>query len=487
MASVPVVTEGATIVLDPILASSDGTNDILVSDLIEMLGDKYTPISSTTPKGIAIIISSFINVESGTPDSYDFGWNIINQDNEITFSVQGPPEPDINNQIYSYYFKNLKLRFTNIVHNYGKTEFQFFIWEPADNFDDGTNMYITSGDPFYNVSINRVTVKLNICIPPQIVNTSISIGNTLEISVIPRDIDLGIDINTILSYIGGNYILGSESTKGIAIYSIDNTTGVWQYCLEIPTSDDSFINIPSIPSSNVFLLSDSNNTGVRIRYVPNQFTIGQKSIHVRAWDTLYGTSGSLYDYTTVRGIASIGSQTAELVIDVLPANTTPGSISPSTVSMTTITENMRLSQAYLNGEYIKNLTGIQYTEGSLSFKGVAIYEIDNTNGVWQYSISGGDINIPWTNIPAVDSSNYLLLKYEETKIRFIPHKAYYSSELTEYKRNVTQYNYVRVMEDTDPDFKYQYKDETERIQTKLGKITTPQAIAFRRNGGPPCS
>ena len=68
-----------------------------------------------------------------------------------------------------------------------------------------------------------------------------------------------------------------------------------------------------------------------------------------------------------------------------------------------------------------------------------------------------------------------------------PHKAYDASDVTAYRRDCTQYTFVKEIEDANPGYKYQYKSHTERLQAKIGKITTPQAIAMRRNGGPPCS
>jgi hypothetical protein len=74
-----------------------------------------------------------------------------------------------------------------------------------------------------------------------------------------------------------------------------------------------------------------------------------------------------------------------------------------------------------------------------------------------------------------------------TNVVYPPHKAYDASDVTTYRRDCTQYTFVKEIEDANPGYKYQYKSHTERLQALTGKITTPQAIAFRRNGGPPCS
>ena len=66
-----------------------------------------------------------------------------------------------------------------------------------------------------------------------------------------------------------------------------------------------------------------------------------------------------------------------------------------------------------------------------------------------------------------------------------------ASEVAENNRNLTQYIYASTItaqkQVTQPNYQYQYKSQTERIQAMVGRLTNPQAIAFRRNGGANCS
>ena len=68
-----------------------------------------------------------------------------------------------------------------------------------------------------------------------------------------------------------------------------------------------------------------------------------------------------------------------------------------------------------------------------------------------------------------------------------PQAAVDASEVLRYNRDLTQYVYVSTinsqLQSTRPGYRYQYKSQTERIQTLIGKITTPQAQALRSNGG----
>ena len=64
-----------------------------------------------------------------------------------------------------------------------------------------------------------------------------------------------------------------------------------------------------------------------------------------------------------------------------------------------------------------------------------------------------------------------------------PQVAADASEVARQNRDLTQYIYVSTIQSVKPNYKYQFKSQTERIQTLIGKNTNPEAIAFRRNGG----
>ena len=58
-----------------------------------------------------------------------------------------------------------------------------------------------------------------------------------------------------------------------------------------------------------------------------------------------------------------------------------------------------------------------------------------------------------------------------------------ASEVLRNNRDLTQYVYVSTIQSERPNYKYQYKSQTERLQTLIGKISNPQASALRSNGG----
>ncbi len=58
-----------------------------------------------------------------------------------------------------------------------------------------------------------------------------------------------------------------------------------------------------------------------------------------------------------------------------------------------------------------------------------------------------------------------------------------ASEVLRNNRDLTQYVYVSTIQSARPNYTYQYKSQTERLQTLIGKISNPQAVALRSNGG----
>jgi hypothetical protein len=64
-----------------------------------------------------------------------------------------------------------------------------------------------------------------------------------------------------------------------------------------------------------------------------------------------------------------------------------------------------------------------------------------------------------------------------------PKVAVDASELSRRNNDLTNYIYVSTIQSVKPGFTYQFKSQTERIQALMGKLTTPQAVAGRSNGG----
>jgi hypothetical protein len=68
-----------------------------------------------------------------------------------------------------------------------------------------------------------------------------------------------------------------------------------------------------------------------------------------------------------------------------------------------------------------------------------------------------------------------------------PQVAGNASQVLENNRNLTQYIYTSTIQGLRPNKPYQYKSQTERLQALMGKLSNPQAVALRSNGGVACT
>jgi hypothetical protein len=67
-----------------------------------------------------------------------------------------------------------------------------------------------------------------------------------------------------------------------------------------------------------------------------------------------------------------------------------------------------------------------------------------------------------------------------------PNVALNASEVFRNTRDLSQFVYVSTIQGQRPNYTYQYKSQTERIQTLMGRVNNPQARAMRSNGGVGC-
>jgi hypothetical protein len=67
-----------------------------------------------------------------------------------------------------------------------------------------------------------------------------------------------------------------------------------------------------------------------------------------------------------------------------------------------------------------------------------------------------------------------------------PNVALNASEVFRNTRDLSQFVYVSTIQGQRPNYTYQYKSQTERLQTLMGRVNNPQARAMRNNGGVGC-
>lgn len=108
------------------------------------------------------------------------------------------------------------------------------------------------------------------------------------------------------------------SQEGIAVTSVDNSNGDWQYSTNGGGAWSSF---GSVTENLAVLLDDSTDT--RIRFVPNASYLGVATISFRAWDQTFGSNGqSSVDVASI-GVGqdkpfSIATEVSTVVVSEIP-------------------------------------------------------------------------------------------------------------------------------------------------------------------------
>ena len=123
-----------------------------------------------------------------------------------------------------------------------------------------------------------------------------------------------------------------------------------------------------------------------------------------------------FQYTATDGTASTPTTVSVLV------NDSPTLDNSGIPTLNAQNQDDSASTGTLISTIIANLGGTQITDPNASaLQGIAITNLDTTNGTWQYTTDG----TTWNNAPAVTATNALLLASDtNTKIRFVPNPGY---------------------------------------------------------------
>jgi len=113
-------------------------------------------------------------------------------------------------------------------------------------------------------------------------------------------------------------------------------------------------------------------------------------------------------------------------ITVTPVNDAPILDNSGAMTLTAIRENQFNNQGNLISQIIQSAGGNRITDyDAAAVEGIAIHGVNNSAGQWQYSLNNGT---SWTNIPAVNSANALLLaSNSSTRIRFVPKEGFFGT------------------------------------------------------------
>ncbi|MFO0930270.1 MAG: cadherin domain-containing protein [Gemmataceae bacterium] len=318
-------------------------------------------------------------------------------------------------------FETDKVRFLPKSGFTGSAALYFRAWDGTNGADHGAraNVMTNGGKTAYSWITKTATVwVLNNTAPtlsPGVSNlTTINEGVTLAANT--GTLVSGLTSGAITDDVGAN--------RGIAVVSVDNTNGVWQYSTN---NGVWWYDISSVRGRNVdlsaeaLLLSDVS----KVRFLPNLNYNGTASFVFRAWDRSYGTIGWDADLRQSfaiggRSAFSTGTRTATITVNAVNDAPVLAVGSPTLTQVSTMVAQP--------GDTVDSLVGTLITDpdGLAVPKGMAIIATSGVNGVWEYSINGGT---SYLAIGTVSAASALLLR-DVDLVRFRPTVSIYLGTAT---------------------------------------------------------
>lgn len=215
---------------------------------------------------------------------------------------------------------------------------------------------------------------------------------------------------TVASIVGDSITdANSSNSEGIAVYSVVNTNGQWQYSLNNGTTWTNF----GTPSSSAARLLRATDL---VRFVPNTTFTGTSSFSYRAWDQTTGSAGSTANVSTssnVGGSTAFSTAVDTAIVNVVYTNYAPVLNTSGTFTLPYVKANSTAPTSVM----VSTLLGNNVTDANAgALRGLAITAIDNTKGTWQYSTNAGT---NWYNVPTTLNNAALLLRSSDY-LRFYP-------------------------------------------------------------------
>ena len=215
---------------------------------------------------------------------------------------------------------------------------------------------------------------------------------------------------------------GAQS--GIAITSVNNALGSWQYSID---NGANWKDLSGSISSARLLSAD---TSTMVRFTPRSGVSGTMfpGISFYAWDQTSGKNGDTADLSK-RGGTTAFSNTTAFVKVVVTANHAPVVTAAATFSMPSVVSLAGKSSTLSIAELLK--TGAVGTISDVDTgakQGIAVTTVSPVGGTWQYSLDRGTT---WNGLTGSSNTAARLLAADDnTLVRFTPTVGYAGTILT---------------------------------------------------------
>ncbi|WP_148571735.1 VCBS domain-containing protein [Aliarcobacter cryaerophilus] len=193
------------------------------------------------------------------------------------------------------------------------------IFKPTANYSGDVTFKYKGSDGYLNTNESTVTIKVN----P--LNDAPVLTSDQTLQAINEDITNTDNIGqTIASIITEGTITDADGNpiEAIAITSVNNSYGTWQYSTNGGTSWTPISNTTGakVSLSSKALLLDSNSL---VRFIPNENFFGTSTFEFRAWDKSSGIVGGTTDPYALGGNSSVSAEVKIASIIINPINDIP--------------------------------------------------------------------------------------------------------------------------------------------------------------------
>ena len=216
----------------------------------------------------------------------------------------------------------------------------------------------------------------------------------------------GNTVAEIIASAGGDRITDQDagSVEGIAVTGLTSGNGTWQYSIN---GGGSWNAVGTVSDASALLLRATD----KLCFVPDAQNADTASVIFRAWDQGSGTAGTKVDVSVNGGMTAFSTATETASITVTAVNDAPSGAAASLFP--SINEDTFNSA----GKLVSSFTTTTNDPDSGALKGIAVIEVNNTNGEWQYTLDGSN----WFAIGDVSETSARLLPSDATtRVRFVP-------------------------------------------------------------------
>ncbi len=212
----------------------------------------------------------------------------------------------------------------------------------------------------------------------------------------------------------------ASSVDGIAVIDVTDADGQWQYTTNGGTN---WLPFGAVFDSAAVLLDTGSLT--RIRFVPDANYNGSAgTITFRAWDRTVGANGQTgFTISATGGTTAFSDALETATLTVAPINDAPVLNNSGNMTLPNVQEDTadpagdRVA-SILTSDLANPVTDVD----AAAVEGIAVFSVDNSNGTWEYSTSGGAV---WTPF-AVSTASAMLLN-PQAYIRFVPNPDYFGT------------------------------------------------------------